>query len=979
MQSKPTTHDLTTNFCIGKSYKAISRYFTPQELKFDEEVAEKAFDFLVKEFFPIMTGSQVISNEMAAQECKMEAGAGFPFKFQGVPTKRLFYAHPDIDKVLADDWQACKEDPHYNDRVIYDNLDKEEIRPKIKLEQDAHRSIMNPPADHLHTGQRLFHDMNKRFIRSYLKTSSAVGVSRAHGEWNQLVEKLAYHKRGFAGDESAWDATLSEYLMRICQRLRTLVLPEQRARIENYYNVLIHTLVRMPDGFIFRKRRGNPSGSINTTIDNTILLFFLLAYCWIKNCNGDYLQFKKFVSMVLYGDDNTFTVGEEWIEKFNLKTLGEAMAEFGVLLKNMDDPPQDYTELDFLSCKWKKIGPHWVPYAKDMGALVAGLYYSEYPTDPYMQFEMVLSYHMTNPFDSVFLKIVNQCYEDLFAVMTPNEVYERRVRIPTFDDMVDLYTNREARNGKFNSASVYKNSFLYSDKTHTHQSKHIENSQTMETTLPTTVTPSNTHSRSEINIGRQIIESRDMPEDARNWLICHTDPFADFQTRNNGYPDLHTSGSVVQCINQTFTATAPTGVTNWDCHVFNMQHFETFVSTKLSAEYWNPGSGQFSGYSSGPGYQAAGVQVLTGPAGAQMLPSSGTNVPIPSTVTANGLNPPTGTITSKCRVIGCGIEVINTTAELYKQGSVIAYRMPQSMQINTEFGTTTGSTVSSQGSTTCRIFQMPPAVSSEALILPGSKQWDASEGGYVVCTQMSVDNPIQYIDNIPCFYAYDSNFTGTLIAGIGNLQALTINNTSNFQSMVLMPYNTSGLYFTNLSNSSSLVVNVKWWVESFPGPRDVMSTLTQPSCQYCPLALELYSAIIAKLPVGVPFTMNPNGEWFSDVLGTIGNVAKAGTLIHPAFGLVGEGFGIGKRIYDAIRSNTAKEAKKRDISRQEHPDYNRRTVTYQQVQVPKQVTAKMTNKQIALIRQSIGKTNTNSNAKRPSQPSKGQAVKFKKN
>lgn len=104
-----------------------------------------------------------------------------------------------------------------------------------------------------------------------------------------------------------------------------------------------------------------------------------------------------------------------------------------------------------------------------------------------------------------------------------------------------------------------------------------------------------------------------------------------------------------------------------------------------------------------------------------------------------------------------------------------------------------------------------------------------------------------------------------------------------------LPFNTSGIYLTGLSTQTTLQLNVKLIIEVAPGPLDQFATLASESPQYEPAALELYSQVVSKLPPAVPADMNPAGEYFKQVLGYIGDAVRMGSVIHPAFGLVGSG------------------------------------------------------------------------------------------
>jgi hypothetical protein len=891
---------MVSDFSIENSYRAVSRYFDKRNVTFDRNNPEDkrafdlAYEFTKKEFLPYMENSRVMGIDEAIEKTSGDTSAGYPFKFQGMVTKDQFFDHPRCYEMCAQDWENCAKEG-YHENVIYDNIDKEEIRPQEKLDAKIHRSIMCPPADHLITGQRLFADMNSKFVSSHLHTASAVGLPKTMGHFHRAVTKLGTFQKGFAGDEKAWDATLPDFLMEVCRDLRIEALPSESDRIYNYYMALIYTKVRMPDGTILYKRRGNPSGSVNTSYDNTIMLYFLLAYCWIKHCNDSYASFCSHVVALLYGDDNTFTVHQDYINVYNLKVLGECMAEFGVELKNPNDPPKHYSQLDFLSCTWKKIEGYWVP-VMDNDKLKMGMYYSEYPLDAFAQAQIILNYIVTNPFGDGFYKYCKEQLNYLYPHMSEGQRRDIHRHLPTERELYILYTGVEsdsvntermlelaARERNFNSTPLFK--------------RVLHCKMTESSNAPTQVLHENLHTKAEVKKGKEILDSPLISEDARHWLIRAVDPFHDTPVRPTGYPDLTTVGSVVQEINMSTVISAPPPVlnagTNWDCHIYNLAHFASNVASRYFTNFlWNP-TGQWSTY---PGsaitYGDSGFQILTAPTGVRMLPTV-VGTAMTSDVLARSINV-RDYVKSKCRVVGMGFEVVNTTADIYLQGLVTAYRMPQTNNISNVLLKVNASTANEVA--VARILALPPISDSDALALPGSKQWEARYGSYSVCTMTGIENPVQSFDNLLPFYVSDSVFPASTLAVNGDITTIFDGGQDQFPMRYFAPYNTSGVYYTGLSAQTTLQLNIKVILEAVPGPRDAFATLAQPSTQYSPETLRLYGELIDNLPVGVPFTDNPSGEWFNNVLGTVGELASSASAINPLFGLVGAGLQLSSRM-----------------------------------------------------------------------------------
>jgi hypothetical protein len=261
--------------------------------------------------------------------------------------------------------------------------------------------------------------------------------------------------------------------------------------------------------------------------------------------------------------------------------------------------------------------------------------------------------------------------------------------------------------------------------------------------------------------------------------------------------------------------------------------------------------------------------------------------------------------------VGWAFEVINTTAELWKQGTVTTYRMPQ---VDDDVVTFSGSALNTHSLAKQR--ELPPANPSSALVLPGSKQWDAARGSYCVMSLASLDNPLECVSNRPRFLMANNVAKTSVTSTTAALKTGDILTASpaTFSCFLNAPYNTSGSYFTGLSLQTTLTLTMKLLIESAPGPTSPFVTLSHPSPTYDPEAIRLYSQLTNHLPVAVPFDENPSGEWFGEVLGTLGALSSMASGINPLFGVLGAGLQVAKSVAPKIASlfNEVKQLKKKE-------------------------------------------------------------------
>lgn len=347
-----------------------------------------AWEWTQRHFGIHMMNSRVKSVEEVISGIDMSTSPGFPWN-RKYKTKKMMHDDwkDEFPKYMHEDWDRLKS----NDYVaVFGNSLKEEIRPKEKIDLNSLRTFTAGPVEMTIHGNRLFEDMNQKMYDSHLQTASVVGFSPWKGGWNELYTKLCKFQNGFALDESQYDSSLRSYMMWGCARFRWAMLrPEDQTednlqRLLVYYRNLINTVIVTSEGVFVMKTGGNPSGSVNTISDNTLILFTLIAYGWIRTATPEMLTFEKFeanLALALCGDDNTWTVSDAALPFFNAKSLIAEWKEIGITTTTDSMDPRPPVELDFLSAHTVFVNGKAVPLY-DRSKLLTSLLYSSEPDNP---------------------------------------------------------------------------------------------------------------------------------------------------------------------------------------------------------------------------------------------------------------------------------------------------------------------------------------------------------------------------------------------------------------------------------------------------------------------------------------------------------------------------------------------------------------------------------------------------------------------
>lgn len=374
-----------------------------------------------------------------------------------------------------------------------------------------------------------------------------------------------------------------------------------------------------------------------------------------------------------------------------------------------------------------------------------------------------------------------------------------------------------------------------------------------------------------------------------DFLVANLDPFHDNQLRElSGWPDQETAASVIRIIKQSVTIQAPTVSGNWDAHINLWPWLDLVTMAQVGRTFFNNQLNIITGAS--PAAQVGGLNVMT--------KASGPGAFNLATDFAAALTLDPAYSKGVGRLIGIGFEVINTTADIYRQGLVTVFRQAQPINDNgVLMQTITGQAPAFFDSTA---YRLPPLTTVDALLYPGTRQWKAEEGCYIVAPFVGDENPpssVNYMQPVipltddQCGTGNNTNiwvptYTGN-VSGIATYPTYAV-----YRALKHYPIHDVGAIFTGLSHETTLQVNMNIIYESFPSvsEREVL-VLAKPSCSYDPKALAALSQVLSSLPVGVPAHMNAGGDWFYDLVSTIAEYApKVGELI-PGGSLIGQGVG----------------------------------------------------------------------------------------
>jgi len=331
----------------------------------------------------LMGDSVVLSeDEDVIQEINMNASAGFPAGIEHRKKRGYFgtsaygpwnkdeephvWCDPRRREVLRD--MKVYWDDECIEPVFWTNNSKGELRNRVKANKNALRVFLGASSKHHYASTKLFVDQNSRFYRSNGKHWSFVGRSKFYLGFDKLFRRLNKHPNAFEVDETEFDSSLFREALwgmpyiRFNMLRRDMRTPENWRRMLNLYRETVDSLIVTEEGDVIQKCTGLPSGSTNTIVDNTIILFRLLAYAWLvlaEEFAPEMMTYEAFISNVeaaLNGDDNTWTCSNKVVGWFNAKSVSVVWSRIGVTSK-ADESPASMKLLDcgFLSHRFTQL------------------------------------------------------------------------------------------------------------------------------------------------------------------------------------------------------------------------------------------------------------------------------------------------------------------------------------------------------------------------------------------------------------------------------------------------------------------------------------------------------------------------------------------------------------------------------------------------------------------------------------------------
>lgn len=333
-----------------------------------------AGEWTEKHFWPRMAESLVLPLDTVIKNADRTTSPGYPWSLWFMDKGALIDS-PRFAELMQKAWDLLEGVNAYV--PLWTASLKLELRPLEKIKKNSIRTFTASPTELSLMTNRLCLDMNERFYASHSYTWSFVGCSKFYRGFDNLYKRLSKHPNAFELDESSYDASLFQRALEGQRDIRwRFLLPiyqtdSNKKRLWNIYDAIIHSVIVLDNGEVVQKHTGNPSGSANTIVDNTMILFRLFAYAWIvlaaeQRQKGNvkfesYASFLTNVEAALNGDDNTWTCSDAVVAWFNPTSISRIWDSIMVKTTTPVYEPRELKEVSFLSQGFVNMFDTWLP------------------------------------------------------------------------------------------------------------------------------------------------------------------------------------------------------------------------------------------------------------------------------------------------------------------------------------------------------------------------------------------------------------------------------------------------------------------------------------------------------------------------------------------------------------------------------------------------------------------------------------------
>lgn len=336
-------------------YKTVSSWDLKPPMTYEQEISYLfALQFFEHFYAPIMADCVASSEEIAAY-IDWTKSPGWPHTYFG------FRSKADLVQALSD----CLFYDRVGTPAFWNVSGKVEFRTKEDIEELKIRLFQIPCFELLYSQLKFGKRISLRLMNYQW---SSYGFNPYGGGFERLAQRLLEKPYRGCYDVSGWDKFLPLLNDIYCVLRRNCMIPE--SEMEEFSWMVTNTcefLLKLQNGNVLLKDYGNASGSGCTTRDNIfghIIIFAAGLYdAYVRKMDlAPPMSLVRDQLVHLYGDDNVYSIDEEFSLMCDENFLSEHLSKYGLKLKFFfGGLNADLHTLSFLGASFRFKEGHWFP------------------------------------------------------------------------------------------------------------------------------------------------------------------------------------------------------------------------------------------------------------------------------------------------------------------------------------------------------------------------------------------------------------------------------------------------------------------------------------------------------------------------------------------------------------------------------------------------------------------------------------------
>lgn len=334
----PTNEYDCANTCLVNTFNSLFEFMNNGSYhitQLDKQIIERAYEYTLNDWTFQRDTMEPFPLEDIVSHRDWKNSPGYPYNKAGCTNAQQAFTHlreliDDYFNRASKEWVPC----------IFNVFPKREIRKAHKC--DVPRTIIAPSIDQQLVSQKWTMRICEQVGKNFKTSHTQIGRTRYRGDVHRTAMRFETKGTKVEYDAKGWDRNIKPFLLKLFFRyiyditnktyMSSQELREFEFELLNVAESTIYSYMITPNGELFRKCGGVPSGFTCTSYANSWIHTFVFYYV-VLALEGNITQdeLKERVDFVCYGDDGILGYNKSKCTNFNEKLFSELLwKHFGI-------------------------------------------------------------------------------------------------------------------------------------------------------------------------------------------------------------------------------------------------------------------------------------------------------------------------------------------------------------------------------------------------------------------------------------------------------------------------------------------------------------------------------------------------------------------------------------------------------------------------------------------------------------------------